>query len=233
MRLILDTNIVLEWLVFNDPSTAVLKTAMTSRRVSICTHPILIDELHRVLAYPALKLDADRQSSVFNDYRTQTTLAAVPEKLARDNLLLPAGFPQCRDRDDQPFIALAYHAKADALVTRDKAVLKLRKRAARFGVAIVDIGEASKLIVAWVFFRAHWERAFIIMLATMLVDLDHLLATPLYDPNRCSIGFHPLHTWSAIAVYFALLLPKSTRLIGLGLVIHMALDAVDCVVMRF
>jgi hypothetical protein len=88
------------------------------------------------------------------------------------------------------------------------------------------------LAVAWVFFRAHWQRAFIIMLATMLVDLDHLLATPLYDPNRCSIGFHPLHTWPAIAVYFALLLPKSTRLIGLGLVIHMALDAIDCGVMR-
>jgi hypothetical protein len=92
---------------------------------------------------------------------------------------------------------------------------------------------AVPLAVAWIVFRAHWQRAFIIMLATMLVDLDHLLATPLYDPNRCSIGFHPLHTWPAIAVYFALLLPKSTRLIGLGLVIHMALDAVDCGVMKF
>ena len=92
---------------------------------------------------------------------------------------------------------------------------------------------AVPLAVAWVFFRGEWQRAFIIMLATMLVDLDHLLATPLYDPNRCSIGFHPLHTWPAIAVYLALLLPKSTRLIGLGLVIHMALDAMDCGVMRF
>jgi hypothetical protein len=92
---------------------------------------------------------------------------------------------------------------------------------------------AVPLAVAWVFFRANWQRAFIIMLATMLVDLDHLLATPLYDPNRCSIGFHPLHTWPAIIVYFALLLPKSTRLIGLGLVIHMALDAMDCGVMRY
>jgi hypothetical protein len=89
------------------------------------------------------------------------------------------------------------------------------------------------LAIAWLFFRDRWQRAFIIMLTTMLVDIDHLLATPLYDPNRCSIGFHPLHTWLAIAVYFTLLLPKSTRLIGLGLVIHMALDALDCGVMRF
>jgi putative PIN family toxin of toxin-antitoxin system len=146
MRLILDTNIALDWLVFNDPSVAVLKTAITSHRVEICTHPTLTDELQRVLTYPVLKLDAVRQSSVLSDYRTQTTLTVVPEKLARDNLLLPTGFPQCRDRDDQPFIALAYHAKADALVTRDKTVLKLRKRAARFGVAIVDIGEAGSLI---------------------------------------------------------------------------------------
>jgi hypothetical protein len=101
------------------------------------------------------------------------------------------------------------------------------------GVIHILLHVAVPLAVAWVFFRAHWQRAFSIMLATMLVDLDHLLATPLYDPDRCSIGFHPLHTWPAIAVYFALLLPKSTRLIGLGLVIHIALDAIDCGVMRF
>ena len=36
--------------------------------------------------------------------------------------------------------------------------------------------------------------------ATMLVDLDHLLATPLYNPDRCSLGFHPLHTTLPIIV---------------------------------
>ncbi len=71
-------------------------------------------------------------------------------------------------------------------------------------------------------------RAFGIMVATMLVDLDHLLARPIFDPCRCSIGFHPLHTWPAIVIYVALTLHPRTRLIGLGLVIHMALDQVDC-----
>ncbi len=66
------------------------------------------------------------------------------------------------------------------------------------------------------------------MIATMLVDLDHLLADPIYDPQRCSIGFHPLHTFWAIPIYLILCFPKKTRYIGIGLMIHMALDSLDC-----
>ncbi len=86
--------------------------------------------------------------------------------------------------------------------------------------------------VAWIFFRTRWRRAWIILLATMLVDLDHLLTTPIYDPDRCSIGFHPLHTLPVIAVYIFLTLLPRTRLIGLGLVLHMLLDFSDCAVQR-
>jgi hypothetical protein len=84
------------------------------------------------------------------------------------------------------------------------------------------------LLVAVLLFRGDWRRAWLIMVSTMLVDLDHLLADPIYDPDRCSIGFHPLHTYPAIAGYALLTIPATTRLLGLGLVIHMALDAVDC-----
>jgi len=87
-------------------------------------------------------------------------------------------------------------------------------------------------LIAWLFFREQWLRAWLIMIATMLVDLDHLLANPIYDPNRCSVGFHPLHTPPAIIVYVMLVLPKPTRLVGLGLLIHMMLDGIDCAVMR-
>ena len=83
--------------------------------------------------------------------------------------------------------------------------------------------------VALLFFRRDWKRAWLIMFATMLVDLDHLLADPIYDPDRCGIGFHPLHSTPAIAAYALLLIPRPTRLIALGLVIHMALDALDCI----
>ena len=103
------------------------------------------------------------------------------------------------------------------------------------------------LLVGLAFYRSRWRSAALLMLATMMVDADHLLAVPVYDPDRCSIGFHPLHTWPAIAVYVALfLIPliAKTRpdrdslrsaaflahLIGLGLLIHMALDWIDCLV---
>ena len=67
-----------------------------------------------------------------------------------------------------------------------------------------------------------------ILIATMLVDLDHLLADPIYDPSRCSINFHPLHSYYAIGVYLFMLLPKKTRVIALGLLIHMVADQLDC-----
>ena len=86
-------------------------------------------------------------------------------------------------------------------------------------------------VVAWFAFRKHWLRAWLIMGATMLVDLDHLLATPMYDPNRCSIGFHPLHSYLAIGIYIVMLLFPRLRILAIGLVIHMVLDYVDCLSM--
>lgn len=87
------------------------------------------------------------------------------------------------------------------------------------------------LVVAVLFFKNHWLKAYGIMILGMLIDLDHLLAQPIFDPNRCSINFHPLHSYYAIAVYVLLLIPKKTRLIGLGLVIHILADVADCALM--
>lgn len=89
------------------------------------------------------------------------------------------------------------------------------------------------LIVALLFFRTQWKKAFIVMMLTMLVDIDHLWATPIYVSGRCSIGFHFLHTWVPIGFYFAMLLNTRLRLLGLGLVIHMLLDGTDCAWMYF
>lgn len=85
-------------------------------------------------------------------------------------------------------------------------------------------------LVARLWLGTHWRRAWLIMLATMAVDLDHLLADPVYDPHRCSIGFHPLHRAPAIAAYGLMLLGRQTRVAGAGLLIHMGLDASDCIV---
>ena len=84
-------------------------------------------------------------------------------------------------------------------------------------------------MLAWLVFSPRWRRAWLIMLLTMVVDADHLLATPIYDPRRCGIGFHPLHTWGAMVIYCGMLLFSRTRVVGTGLVVHMALDALDCV----
>ena len=88
-------------------------------------------------------------------------------------------------------------------------------------------------IVAATFFRQRFLRVWLVLVATMLVDLDHLLATPVYDPNRCSIGFHPLHTAPAIAGYVALLAVPMLRVAAIGLLLHMALDGADCVWMAY
>ncbi len=85
-------------------------------------------------------------------------------------------------------------------------------------------------LIAWVFFRERWKTAWLMMIATMLVDIDHIFATPMFDPNRCSIGFHPLHSYPAIAVYALLLLIPNfyIRTIAIGLLFHMLTDLQDC-----
>ena len=83
-------------------------------------------------------------------------------------------------------------------------------------------------LIAYVFFRKEWKKAWLIMLATMLIDVDHLLANPIFDPDRCSINFHPLHSYWAMGVYLALLFFKKTRIIAVGLLFHMLTDYIDC-----
>lgn len=84
-------------------------------------------------------------------------------------------------------------------------------------------------LVAWLAFRPRWRLAWLIMVLTMAVDLDHLLADPIYDANRCGIGFHPLHSYVAIAAYAGMVAIPQLRIVGVGLLIHMALDGLDCV----
>ena len=82
--------------------------------------------------------------------------------------------------------------------------------------------------VAKTVWQEKWIRPFLMMAITIAVDLDPLLADPIFDPNRCSIGTHPLHSWPAICVYFTCLLSSNLRIVSIGLIIHMALDGTDC-----
>ncbi|MSR10639.1 MAG: hypothetical protein EXR84_02425 [Gammaproteobacteria bacterium] len=85
-------------------------------------------------------------------------------------------------------------------------------------------------LIAGACYRPQWLRQYGVMLLALLIDADHLLANPIYDPARCSIGFHPLHSLLPIILYVALLLPPNTRVLGIGLCVHILLDLVDCVV---
>lgn len=73
-----------------------------------------------------------------------------------------------------------------------------------------------------------WWQTFAWLLAGLVIDVDHLLATPVYEPGRCSIGFHPLHTWPAVLLYTALAAYKPARWFGCGLLLHLLLDTLDC-----
>ena len=87
---------------------------------------------------------------------------------------------------------------------------------------------AVPLFVALAVFGKAWPKPYLLMMAGMLIDIDHLLATPIYDAGRCSIGFHPLHQPLPILLYLSLLAFKKTRLVGVGLAIHILLDSLDC-----
>jgi hypothetical protein len=84
-------------------------------------------------------------------------------------------------------------------------------------------------LLAWRYGQPGWRRAWLLMLAGMIIDVDHLFATPIFDAHRCGIGFHPLHTEWAIAAYVVVALVPMTRWVGRGLLIHIGLDAVDCI----
>lgn len=84
------------------------------------------------------------------------------------------------------------------------------------------------IAVGWLFFKQYRTKSILILLSAIIIDLDHLLANPVFDPNRCSIDFHPLHSYWAIGFYTLLLFPKKTRIFGVALLIHIGADLLDC-----
>jgi len=84
------------------------------------------------------------------------------------------------------------------------------------------------IAVGLIFFKNKRIWIVLILLSGILIDIDHLVANPIFDPGRCSINFHPLHSYLAIAVYILLFIFKKTRIIGLALLIHILADLIDC-----
>lgn len=131
-----------------------------------------------------------------------------------------------RNRFFTIFSASFYHSTAPTVSTL--AFLSILQPIVHYSLHFLFPG-----LIAWYFFRSEWKRAWFLMAATILVDLDHLLATPIFDPNRCSIGFHPLHSYPAIVVYAILMFFPKCRIIALGLLLHMMTDFQDCCWMEY
>lgn len=146
MRLVLDTNIVLDWLVFEDARMADLQRAWDEQRLELITHVPALEELRRVLTYPQFELSENDQRAAMSRYESRVRVMPLPDGVTMERLGMPAGFPRCKDCDDDHFLALAYHHHADAIVSKDRAVLKLARRARKFGVTVLSPPQLSTLL---------------------------------------------------------------------------------------
>jgi len=141
VKVVLDTNVVLDWLLFDHISVHALRDRIRDGRITAVTYPGAAAELRRVLGYPQFALDEVRQAELIARYHEQTHPVPDEERARIERMELPKGFPQCRDPDDNHFLALTWHAKASALVTKDKRVLKCRRRALAFGFTILTVAQ--------------------------------------------------------------------------------------------
>jgi predicted nucleic acid-binding protein len=140
--LVLDTNVVLDLLYFDDPTARPLRLALEDGRLRCVATGATLEEWRRVLAYPEFGLDAARQLALCARYQALLVQvdyadanAGLPHKGTPIHYGLTPGWgrmPRCSDPDDQKFIELASAARAHGLVSKDRALLKLRRRCAPF-----------------------------------------------------------------------------------------------------
>lgn len=126
LRLILDTNIWIDILVFNDPHTQLLQAGLRSGALRAVLNDRCREELRRVLDYPQFKRFAIDQTAALAWADAHSTLHRLPEETVPSIKL-----PVCKDLDDQKFLELARDAEVKILLSKDKLVLKTRSRMAR------------------------------------------------------------------------------------------------------
>jgi len=135
LPLVIDTNAALDLLLFRDPRVARLQEALDTGRIQWWALPAMRVELQQVIGRRALaryEPDCERILTEFDQRARMLAEATV----ATSPLL------RCRDADDQIYLDLALHLSPATIVTSDRDLLALARRAARLGVAIVRPAEA-------------------------------------------------------------------------------------------
>lgn len=125
--LVLDTNTVLDWLVFRDPAVQGLVDLLQRGSITWIASPAMRVEFDHVLRRPALASWQPDESAASSAWSTWVRMEAADA---------PRGPLLCTDPDDQVFIDLALHRRCTWLVTRDRALLRLARRAAAWGVVV-------------------------------------------------------------------------------------------------
>lgn len=142
---VLDTNVWLDLLLFEDEAGRALLAAFESGRLRLVADEATRAEFERVLAYPQLLLDAQRRQSLLLRHMAMGALVPMTE---------PATvLPRCTDADDQKFLELAHRAQAQWLLTRDNALLALARRTQRAGLFLIQTP------MQWLALSAHTPNA--------------------------------------------------------------------------
>jgi predicted nucleic acid-binding protein len=127
---VLDTNAVLDWLVFHDPGVTALSQAIEAGLLRWLATPGMRRELQHMLGHASLERwepDREHALTIFDRHAILTEIDLPPSVAA----------PRCSDPDDQVFIDLALAAGARWLVSHDRAVLRLARRLRVHGVEVV------------------------------------------------------------------------------------------------
>ena len=139
-RIVLDTNVCLDLFVFRDPRWVRLHAALKDGSVEAITRDDCRMEWSIVLRYPHLKLDDAARTQVAAEFDSLIRCTPMPE-LNDAAVKLPI----CKDKDDQKFLELSRDIKADVLITKDKALLKLARKTRRDGLFAIMTPEAWTL----------------------------------------------------------------------------------------
>ena len=132
----LDTNVVLDWLIFRDARVQKLVSAIEAGAIALLTRADCRDELLRVLDYPQVQRHPQARAQALGIYDRWFEIVDLPAR--------PAILPRCRDADDQKFLELARDAQARWLITKDRALLELAWRMQQAcAVEVLDPAQAS------------------------------------------------------------------------------------------